>query len=136
MLSFVLGVGISPIRFHLEGWGCGKVQDGVGYFGIESYRSTYFTKLWFAKSSYHSTEKANEVFTAIVNSSNTIVDKGLKYDQQGVKVGERAVAVMLDSERNEKFAVVSWTHGPNLYSVGSCSMAHVLQFEKYRNADE
>jgi len=32
LLTFLLGVGLSPIHFYVEGMGCGKVIDGGGAF--------------------------------------------------------------------------------------------------------
>lgn len=135
LLSFALGVLISPIGFRLDGMGCGKVQDG-GRFGIQSYTSTYFIKLSFSRAEYRSPENANEVFAAIVNSAVRIIDRRPKYNRQGSKVGERAVAILLDHERNAEYASVLWTDGRILFSVDSSSLTHVLQFEQYRNDDE
>ena len=135
LLSFALGVLISPIRFSLDGMGRGKMLDSDDYFGVQSYTSTYFIKLSFSSVPYRSPEKANEVFTAAVKSAVRIIDRGPKY-RQGSKVGERAVAILRDPERNEEFASVFWTYGRFLFSVDSSSLTHVLQFEQYRNADE
>lgn len=136
LLSFALGLGMSPIGFRLDGMGHGKVLDGDGFFGIQSYTSTYFIKLWFYQARYRSPEKANEVFTNFVTSAIRVVDRQPKYNRQGVKVGERAVAVLLNPETNEQFASVFWTDGPTLFSIDSSSMIHVLQFEQYRNDEK
>ena len=133
LLSFALGVLISPIRFRLDGMACGKVLDGGGFFGIQSYTSTYFIKLSFSRSQYRSPEHGNEVFGAIVKSAVKIIDRRPKYDLQGRKVGERAVAILVDPERNTQYASVFWTDGRVLFSVDSSSLTHVLQFEQYRN---
>jgi hypothetical protein len=133
LLSLVLGVFISPIKFHLEGMGRGKLWDGGGYFGIQSYTSTYFIKLSFFSGQYPSPEKANEAFAETVMSAVKIIDLGHKYNRHGNKVGERAVAILLDPESNEQYASVFWTDGRILCSVDSSSLTHVLQFEKYRN---
>ena len=136
VLSFALGVFISPIRFRLDGMACGKVRDGGGLFGIENYTSTYFIKLSFSRSQYRSTENANEVFAAIVKSAVKIIDTRPKYNLHGRQVGERAVAILLDPESNSQYASVFWTDGRVLFSVDSSSLTHVLQFEQYRNDDE
>lgn len=115
LLSFALGVLISPIRFSLEAMGRGKMLDGDGFFGIQSYTSTYFVKLSFSSVPYRSPEQANEVFTAIVKSAVRVVDRGPRYNRQGSKVGERAVAILLDPESNEQFASVFWTDGRFLF---------------------
>ena len=130
LLSFALGALISPIRFRLDGMGRGKVQDGGGYFCIQSYTSTYFIKLTLVRAQYRSPEKANEVFTAILNSAVRIIDKRPKFDQRDRKVGERAVAILLDPASNVEFASVFWTDGRVVTSVDSSSLSHVLQFEQ------
>ena len=133
LFSFALGVLISPIRFSLDGIGHGRVLDGGGFFGIKCYTSTYFIKLWFSRSKYQSAEKANEVFATAVGSAVKVIERGPKYNRQGRLVGQRAVAILLDTERNEQYSSVLWTDGEMLFSIYSPSMTHVLQFERYRN---
>lgn len=136
LLSFALGVFISPIRFSLDAMGRGKVLDGDDFFGVQSYTSTYFTKLSFSSVPFRSPEKANEAFTAIVKPAVRIIDRGPKYDRHGSKVGERAVAILRDPETHKEFVSVLWTNGRFLFSIDSPSLTHVLQFEQQRNDAE
>lgn len=136
LLTFAIGVLISPIGFSIDGWACGRVPDGGGFFGFTSYTSTYFIKLSFSRSQFRSPEKANEMFAAAVNEAVRIIDRGPKYDRQGNKVGERTVAILRDPERNTEYASVFWTNGRFLFFVNSRSLTHVLQFEKYRVDEE
>src|SRR5687768_16922017 len=81
LLSFALGVLISPIRFSPDSAARGKMLDGDGYFGIQNYTSTYFIKLSFFTVPYSSPEEANEAFTAVVKSAVRIIDRGPRYDR-------------------------------------------------------
>jgi hypothetical protein len=132
LFSFALGVLISPIGFSLDGMGHGKVKEGGSFLGIEHYTSTYFIKLWFFHAHYRSPEKANEVFAVEVGSAVKVIERGPKYNRDGHLVGQRAVAIVLDTENNEQYASVLWTDGQTLFSIHSRSITHVLHFERYR----
>jgi len=135
LFSFALGVLISPIGFSLDGIGHGMVKDGGGFLGIECYTSTDFIKLWFFRAHYRSPEKANEAFAVQVGSAVKVIERGPKYNRDGSLGGQRAVAIVLDTENNEQYASVLWTDGQTLFSIHSPSMSHVLQFERYRKSD-
>jgi hypothetical protein len=45
LLTFAIGVAISPMRFKLEFIAHGKVLDGGGKFVAEGFTSSYFIKL-------------------------------------------------------------------------------------------
>lgn len=132
LFCFALGVLVSPIAFSLDGIGHGKVNDGGGGFVINCYTSTYFIKLWFSSRHYRSTEKANEVFATEVASAIKVIERGPKYNRNGSLVGQRAVAILLDTDKNEQYSSVFWTDGQSLFSIDSPSMTHVLQFERHR----
>lgn len=134
LFSFALGVLISPIGFSLDSIAHGKVQDGGGFVS-RRYTSTYFVKLWFSSAKYQSSQKANELFAIAVGSAVKVIERRPKYNRHGSLVGQRAVAILLDDEKNEEYSSVFWTDGPLLYSIDSRSMTHVLQFEQYRNDD-
>jgi hypothetical protein len=131
-ISFAIGVFISPIGFSLDMMGHGKMLNGGGGFFIQRYTSTYWIKLWFSSGKYQSPEKANEDFASNARSAVKVIDCGPKYNRHGDKIGQRAVALMLNPETNEQYASVFWTDGPFLRSIDSWSMTHVLQFERYR----
>lgn len=135
LFTFALGVLISPIGFSLEGMGHGKVIDGGGGFFCHRYTSTYFINLWFSGAGYRSPEKANEVFANRAGSAVKVIERGPRYNQHGKVVGQRAVAILLDTENNEQYSSVFWTDGKILFSIGSRSMTHVLQFERSRMSD-
>jgi hypothetical protein len=135
LFTFAFGVLISPIGFSLEGMGHGKVIDGGGGFFCHRYTSTYFINLWFSGAGYPSPEKANEVFANAVGSAVKVIERGPRYDQHGRVVGQRAVAILLDTENNEQYSSVFWTDGKVLFSISSRSMTHVLQFERHRMSD-
>jgi len=65
LLTFLVGVAVSPIQFYGQGWGHGKVIDGGGNYAITVYTSSYFVKLWDSHESYISPEKADQVFTNV-----------------------------------------------------------------------
>ena len=131
-LTFTLGVAVSPIRFYVEGMGCGKVIDGGGGFSVTSYRSSYFVKLLVAYEGYVSPEKANEVFEEHLSSAAKVIEVGPKVNGEGVVVGRRSVALFFSPEASCYYAEILWTDGRFLHYIVSTSALHVKEFEKHQ----
>ena len=132
LLTFVLGVAMSPIRFEVEGMGCGKLVDGGGGFGITSYSSSYFVKLWFVQSAYASPEKADVVFDQHVSQAVKVIELGPKMNREGVVIGRRAMAIFYSPQLSKNYTEIIWTNGRFLHYIGSTSTMHVKEFEKQR----
>jgi len=130
LLTFVLGVAISPIRFDVDGMGCGKVADGGGGFGITSYSSSYFVKLWSVGSAYASPEKADAVFNQTLSQAVYIIELGPKINQKGVVVGRRAMIILYSPQLSKNYTEIIWTEGRFMHYIGSTSTMHVKEFEK------
>jgi len=130
LLTFVLGVAISPIRFYVEGWGCGKVADGGGGYGITSYSSSYFVKLWSASGAYVSPEKADAVFNERLSQAVTVIETGPKVNKNGAVIGRRAMAIFYSPQLRQNYTEIFWTDGRILHYIGSTSTMHVKDFER------
>src|SRR5215470_7627764 len=130
LLTFVLGVAMSPIHFYVEGMGCGKVVDGGGGFGITSYSSSYFVKLWSASEAYVSPEKADAVFNQQLSQAVNVIELGPKTNREGVVVGRRAMAIFYSPQLSKNYTEIIWTNGRFLHYIGSTSTMHVKDFEK------
>ena len=129
LLTFVLGVAVSPIRFDVEGMGCGKVIDGGGGFGITSYSSSYFVKLLSASEQYVSPEKANAVFDQHLSEAVKVIEVGPKINRAGVVVGRRAMALFYVPETSTYYTDIFWTDGRIVDYISSTSTLHVKEFE-------
>ena len=136
LLTFIIGVVISPIHFYLEGMGCGRVMDGGGGFSVQSYSSSYFVKLSFAHAGYVSTEKAAEVFNQQLAEAVEVIEVAPKLNSKGVVVGRRAEAIFFDPERDRYYACIFWTDGRFIHSIGSTSSLHVIEFERHVMQDQ
>jgi hypothetical protein len=132
VLTFTIGVAISPIRFTTEMWGHGVVSDGGGAFAVVRYRSSYFVNLWRTSEVYDTPEKADQVFQDRLREAVRVLERTPKFSGGGAKVGERAVAIFYSRERGEQYACVFWTEGRVLTQVYSSSLMHVLDFEKHQ----
>ena len=132
LLTFALGVAVSPIRFDVEGMGCGKLIDGGGGFGITSYSSSYFVKLWFVQSAYASPEKADAVFDQHVSQAVNVIELGPKMNREGFVIGRRAMAIFYSPQLSENYTEIIWTDGRFLHYIASTSTLHVKEFEKQR----
>ena len=132
LLTFTLGVAVSPIRFYVEGMGCGKVIDGGGGFSFTAYKSSYFVKLLLAHEGYVSPEKANKVFEEHLSHAVKIIEVGPKVNGEGVVVGRRAVALSFAPEDSCYYTEILWTDGRFLHYIVSTSALHAKEFEKYQ----
>jgi hypothetical protein len=128
LLTFVIGVAVSPIHFELLGWGCGRTYDGGG-FTAYPYRSSYFIRVDFTRECYLSAETANHVFDERVKEAAKIVELTPNTNGDGVIVGKRTVAVDLD-KNNRPYTTIFWTNGRTLCSIDSSSWLHAIEFEK------
>ena len=135
LLTFVVGVALSPIHFRLTGIGCGRLIDGSGGFSITSYRSSYFVDVDFAHAGYSSIEKANEVFDQRLHEAAQVVSVTSKLDKNGMLVGRRAELVVLEPESNKRSACILWTEGRIMHGIYSSSFSHVRDFEKQALAE-
>lgn len=127
LLTFALGVAISPIRFDVEGMGCGRVIDGGGEFSITSYTSSYFVKLLSAHEGYVSSEKANKVFDEHLSKAAKIIEVGPKINREGMVVGRRAMALFYSPELSCHYTETLWTDGRILHYIFSTSGIHVRE---------
>jgi hypothetical protein len=132
LLTFALGVVLSPMRFHVDFLAHGYVLDGGGGFSITGFTSSYFVKVFFVHRGYPTADKANQVFEDEVRNAAKVIERTPKFDSNGDKIGERALAILLNPENKKQYASVFWTDGRIVTSIDSTSLTHVLEFEKNR----
>ncbi len=132
LLTFVLGVALSPIHFYVEGIGCGKMIDGGGGFSTTSYTSSYFVKLESTHAQYVSPEKANQIFAQHLTEAAEVIEVGPKTNREGVVVGRRALALFYSPEQSYHYTEICWTDGRFLHYISSTSALHVKEFEKHQ----
>ena len=134
VLTFAIGVVISPIRFTPEILAHGTVTDGGGAYAVARYKSSYFVNLWRSSEVYDTPEKADQVFQDRLQRAVKVLERAPKFNEGGAKVG-RAVAIFYSREHGEQYACVLWTEGRVLIEVYSSSLLHVLDFEKHQVND-
>ena len=130
LLAFVIGVALTPIRFHVEGMGCGRLLNGEGGFSVTSHSSSYSVPLSFGHARYKSREKANEAFDRHVREAVRVIETTPMLNEQGEVIGRRAVTISFNPETKQSYATVCWTDGTHAYTIDSHSLLHVIEFEK------
>jgi hypothetical protein len=133
LLVFAIVELVWPTRFKLDFIAHGRVIDGGGGLVIDGFTSSQGIKLRASRSGYPSPEKANEVFGNTLNGAARLIERTPKFNRQGLRVGERAVAILVDHETCEEYAAIFWTDDRTLFFIDSSSLTDVLQFEQYRN---
>lgn len=130
LFAFIVGVALTPISFHVDGWGCGRLIDGDGGFSSTALTSSYSIRLSFAHFGYRSREKANAAFDQHLREATRVVEITTKLNDKGEVVGRRAVTISFNPELKQHFAAVFWTDAEAIHSIDSPSLLHVLEFEK------
>ena len=132
LLTFTVGLVISPIRFWLTSMGHGSVKDGGGNLLAYGYMSSYLVNLDWTSEGYPTPEKAEDVFEARLKETTVVLERTPQPGEGGVKVRSRAVAVFHNQEGNEQYVCVLRTQGKSLSSICSTSLMHVLYFERHK----
>ena len=124
LLTFVVGVMVSPIHFYPEMIACGSHNSSA------SYRSSYFMQVSRGSREFNSAAEAEEAFNQSLSEAAEVIEVGPKVDRDGTVIGRRAVTLYYFPEEARYFTRVYWTQGHNLYSLSSGSALHVKEFEK------
>lgn len=124
VLTFVFGVGISPIRFYTESIACGPNNS------TQTYQSSYFVQTSFGYIGYDSEDQAREAFNRRLNKAIKIVNRTPRMNKQGVLIQQRALALFYDAENKEYYTAAIWIEGKMIRSIHSTSFVHVMNFEE------
>ena len=86
-------------------------------------------KLGTSSKKFASSDQAIEGLDEELKCAIKILERGPKFDSQGIKIGERVVAIVRSPISGEQGAVVLWTDHALLCRIQSTSLQHVLRFE-------
>lgn len=124
VFTFVVGVGISPIRFYPEMIACGWNNSST------SYRSSYFMQTSKSYVTYDTEEKARHAFDEELSQALTVYDVSPKVNNEGVLIEHRAVYQIYHPVNDEYYVEIMWREGRTLHWIHSRSYTHVIEFEK------
>ena len=125
IFTFVVSVGISPIRFYPEAIACGPRGSST------SYRSSYFMQTSKGSIRYDNEAEASNAFNEELTQAVTVYDRSPKVNKEGVLIEQRAVYLLYHPVNDEYYVGIIWREGKILYSIHSRSYTHVKEFEKY-----
>lgn len=124
IFTFVVGIGISPIRFYAEMIACGPNNSST------SFRSSYFMQTTKSYITYDTEEEAINIFAAELSQALTVYDRSPKVNKEGMQVGPRAVYLTYHEGNDEYYVEIMWRDGKTLHFIHSRSYTHVMDFEK------
>ena len=124
LVTFVVGVAVSPIHFYGESIACGWNNSSA------TYRSTYFIQVANGYQGFDSAEAAEKAFDQRLSQAAEVIEVGPKVDRDGTVIGRRAVTLHYFPGESCYVTRVDWTDGRYLYSISSGSALHVREFEK------
>ena len=125
IFTFVIGVGISPIRFYVESIACGPHNSST------SYRSSYFMQTSSSYFAYDSESEASDAFNGRLSKALNVIEVKPKVNKKGVLIEQRAVAVFYHEKNDEYYVVAFWREGRVFHRVSSRSYTHVMELEKH-----
>ncbi len=123
------GNGGSGEVFELHFIGNGKTSEGTP-LGFRTYDGSEGNKVWVTYGVFPSVDSAKNQFQVWLKPARKVLKRGLKRNETGKVVGQRAVAVLAASGQQEELPTIVWTNGRRCYWVQSTSLASALQFEE------
>jgi len=125
IFTFIVGVGMSPIRFYEESTACGPRATS------SSFRSSYFIQTTNSTVSFASEAEASDAFNQKLSQALTVYDLSPKVNRDGVLIEQRALALFYHRGNDEHYVVLFWRDGRMLRRISSRSYMHVKEFEKH-----
>jgi len=124
IVTFVIGVAISPIRFDVESIACGSHNSGT------SFRSSYFMQTSSSYVGYKSEQKASDAFNEELNEAVEVIELKPKVNKEGVLIEQRAIGKFYNKGTNEFYVMLFWRQGRSVRRISSRSYIHVKDFER------
>ena len=128
-LAALVGMMVVPVRWDCGGIVHGTLFDGRGGFTYTSCTSSDSSLLTYGHEGYVTAAKAHQVFEQRVREAVTVIERNEKLDANGNKIGERAVTIRFNPERNRNYASVFWVDERIVSFVDSTSLKYALQHE-------
>ncbi len=118
-LAALVGMMVVPVRWDCGGIVHGTLFDGRGGFTYTSCTSSDSSLLTYG----------HEGYVTAVRQAVTVIERNEKLDANGNKIGERAVTIRFNPERNRNYASVFWVDERIVSFVDSTSLKYALQHE-------
>lgn len=84
----------------------------------------------FTVQKHRSATSANNALKRRIRKASKIIERGVKLDKDGRRVGDRVLLLSHTRLPQKTVAGVVWSERATLYSVESSSLKHALEFEK------
>jgi len=124
IVTFVIGVAISPIRFDVESIACGPHNS------FTSFRSSYFMQTSTGYISYDSEQEASDAFKEELNEAVEVIELKPKVNKEGILIEQRAVGKFYNKGTDEFYVMLFWREGRSVRMISSRSYMHVKDFER------
>ena len=117
------------IHFEPELFASDRKSDGT-VVAYNNYVSNDGVGVFLTVEKYRSATRAKNALRRRIKKATRIIERGVKLDKDGQRVGERAVLLSRTGLPQETIGGVVWADGAKLYAVESPSLKHALEFEK------
>ena len=124
IVTFVIGVAISPIRFDVESIGCGP------HSSFTSFRSSYFMQTSTGYISYDSEQEATDAFNKELNEALEVIELKPKVNKEGILIQQRALGKFYNKGTDEFYVMLFWREERSVCMISSRSRVHVKDFER------
>jgi hypothetical protein len=124
ILTFAIGVTISPTRFHWESVACGPRGSST------SYRSLYFVQTSKSYRHFDSEAEASEAFKKKLSEAITLYDISPQVSKENVLIEQHAIGLFYDQSSDDFYVVSFWKDGQTLHGIRSRSYNQVKELER------
>ena len=124
IVTFVIGVAISPIRFDVESIACGPHNS------FTSFRSSYFMQTSTGYISYDSEQEASDAFNKELNEALEVIELKPKVNKEGILIQQRALGKFYNKGTDEFYVMLFWREERSVRMISSRSCVHVKDFER------
>lgn len=119
----------NDLRFIFKSGANGKTADGADFSAV-SYESSDGIVVSAITETYTSKAKAERALQKRLRGASRILSRVPKISSTGKRVGIRVVVRFPFEDQYRSTAMIFWTDGPELHSIGAASLKHVREFEK------
>ena len=119
----------SNLIFTFKSGADGKTSDGADFSAV-SYESSDGIVVSAITETYTIKGKAERALQKRLRGASRILSRVPKISSTGKQVGTRIVVLFPHEDQYRSKAMIFWTDGSELHSIGAASLRHVREFEK------
>jgi hypothetical protein len=116
-------------KWKLTGMGEMKTHDG-SELDFVAYQNQDGASVTIIRGNFDSDKQSASELHDVIKNAKKVIEQSFRKDESGKIVGERVVAVLIQTDPAADLQAVLWTEGPKYYEIVSDSLSLALECEK------